>query len=105
MKDYLFIVALLISFQLVAQTKSQCFNNSNNELCMKLYEASDQLSPYLVYLVLEDLEENDTEILNKWESFDQQTKSVITQRWAIEGKRVESIRSPYEINPPVFPKN
>ena len=72
---------------------------------MKLYERGDAAGSYMVYLVLEDLSENDTKILDTWETLDQSTRTKVTQRWAMEGKRVEAIRAPYVMNPPVFPKN
>lgn len=59
----------------------------------------------MVYLVLEDLEEHDIKMLDNWENLDQTTRTRVTQRWAMEGKRVEAIRAPYIMNPPVFPKD
>jgi hypothetical protein len=101
MKKLIFIFLILVSGNL----KAQFFNNSNNELCIKLYERSDAAGSYMVYLVLEDLEEHDMKMLDNWDSLDQVTKTRVTQRWAIEGKRVEAIRAPYIMNPPVFPKD
>jgi hypothetical protein len=101
MKKLFFVIMMLIA----SHTKAQFFNNSNNELCMKLYERGDAAGSYMVYLVLEDLSENDTKILDTWETLDQSTRTKVTQRWAMEGKRVEAIRAPYVMNPPVFPKN
>jgi len=103
MKKIFFVLMMLIAS--FTKVQAQFFNNSNNELCIKLYERKDAAGPYMVYLVLEDLNENDTKLLEKWESLNQTTRSSITQRWVTEGKRVEVIRAPYIMYPPVFPRD
>jgi hypothetical protein len=79
------------------------FNNSNGELCVELYRKNDPLSEYRVFLVLENLEENDIKILEKWNSLGSSAKTSVTHRWSMEGKRVEVERYPYISYPPVFP--
>lgn len=94
---------LLVSLFAVNYLHAQFFNNVNNELCIKLYEKSDPVGKYIVYMVMENLEAKDGKILEQWNSLDQFTKSMVTQQWTLEGKRVEVLRSPYVMYPPVFP--
>jgi hypothetical protein len=85
------------------ETMKEFFNNVNGELCIELYRKRDALSEYRVFLVLEDLEESDIQILQQWNTLGSTTKTAITQRWSMLGKRVEVERSPYLSYAPVFP--
>ena len=103
MKRIIFLLLLTLSFS----AKAQYFNNVNSELCYQLYETSDPLSGYRVYVVVdpENFEEKDYKILEQWNTLDQSQRSKVTQRWSLEGKRIESERAPYITYPPVFPNN
>jgi hypothetical protein len=87
-----------------SEIKAQYFNNVNNELSYQLYEKSDTIGKFRVFIVIEDLLEKDKKIIEKWDSIPVIEKTAITQRWSIEGKRIESERYPYITYPPVFPK-
>ena len=112
MKTTLFFISFFFSVTLFGQkfgtdfpkgSLKEFFNNSNNELCMELYKKNDALSEYRVFLVLEELDENDIEKLHKWHTLSSTQKSSITQRWSNTGRRVEVERFPYLSYPPVFP--
>ena len=79
--------------------KVHCFNNSNNEPSVELYKMNDPLGEYRVFMVLEELSKNDSVFLSKWHTYSDAAKSQITQRWAMEGKRVEVERYPYRERP------
>lgn len=103
MKKLILISTLLL---LATISKAQLFNNVNSELCYQLYELGDPLSKYRVYIVLDEetLSEKDHKIIDQWESLDYDTRSKVTQRWGMEGKRIEAERFPYISYPPVFKK-
>jgi hypothetical protein len=102
MKKLILFLTLLVA----TSANAQLFNNVNSELCCMLYERSDAAGAYRVYVVVdkENFEEKDYKILEKWESLNQTERSRVAQRWAIEGKRIESERAPYITYPPVIPK-
>jgi hypothetical protein len=81
---------------------SKFFNNVNNELCIFLYESSDPIGPYRVFMVVEEMEKEEIELVFK------QAKSnnlAVVQRWALEGKRIEIERYPYITYAPKFPSD
>lgn len=101
---------LLISISARSQKAHQdsythFFNNINNELCLDLYTLVDELGPYKVYMVMEGLDKNDVKMIGQWDMLSQNTKMRVVNRWTHEGKRVEVIRAPFFINPPIFPKD
>jgi hypothetical protein len=102
MKNY--IIFLFLSIALSSQ--AQYFNNVNNELCYELYTVTDPMGEYRVYVVVdpENFTQKDSLMLTKMDGMSQGSKSVIAQRWAMEGKRIEAERAPYITKPPVFPK-
>lgn len=85
------------------ESMKEFFNNVNGELCIHLYEKADAYSKYRVFLVLENLEQADIEILMMWNKLTQSQKNEVVQRWAREGKRTEVERAPYLSYSPVFP--
>jgi len=83
----------------------QFFNNSNNELCYELYKTSDALSEYRVFIVIDNIDENDQKMLDTWSSLSYEQRIIIVNRWATDGKRIEAERGPDYINyTPIFPK-
>lgn len=95
------ITTLLLLVAIASQ--SQVFTNSNSELCIKLYTVSDGAGEYMVYLVIEeDLSEEEVSLLKSWDSLKQSQKSSLTQRWSTNGRRIEAVRPPYYMLPPVF---
>ncbi len=102
MKNFISILIIFASFA----CKAQMFNNVNNELCYQLYELGDPLSMYRVYIVLDEetMSEKDYKIIEQWPSLDYGTRSTVTHRWGIEGKRIEAERFPYISYPPVIKK-
>jgi hypothetical protein len=104
MKKILLLLVLL--FSLTEASNAQFFNNVNSELCFQLYTTGDQLGAYRVYVVVDNETTTmaDTVIFQKWNSLSQTDRSRITQRWAMEGRRIESERAPYISYPPIFPK-
>jgi hypothetical protein len=99
MKQIITLTLLMIS--LVA--RSQVFTNSNSELCVKLYTVNDAAGEYMVYLVVEDLSNEDVALLKIWNSLPQKQRTSLTQKWSTQGRRVEVIRPPYHMYPPIFP--
>jgi hypothetical protein len=100
MKQIITTLLLLVAIS----SQSQVFTNSNSELCVKLYTVNDGAGEYMVYLVIEEeLSTEDVALLKVWDTLPQQKKSSLTQRWSIYGRRVEVIRPPYHMYPPVFP--
>lgn len=83
---------------------AQYFNNVNNELCYELYRLKDALSEYRVFIVMdnETIEPADTIKLAKWNTFSQNERNKIVQKWAINGRRIEAERAPYITKPPKF---
>lgn len=88
-----------------AQEQDTYFTNVNSELCFELYRTSDRLGEFRVYVVID--EEStflaDTVLLNQWNTLPRGRRSAITQRWAVEGRRIEAERAPYITRPPRFP--
>ena len=76
---------------------AQFFNNVNSELCFELFQKSDKLGPYRVYLVID----NETSFLaDSTELYAIGKNSIsrkiaIADRWRMQGKRVEVERAPF----------
>lgn len=87
--------------------QAQYYNNVNQELCYQLYEVLDPLSAYRVCIVIdtETFTKTDSLMLSQWPKLSQFQKQQVTQRWAVEGRRIESERMPYISYPPVWPNN
>jgi hypothetical protein len=100
------LLLCVLSCIISTSATAQFFNNVNHELCYELYRVKDPLSEYRVYLVIEEenFTQKDSLMLNQWPGLSQFARQSITQRWAIEGRRIESERQPYFSSPPVFPK-
>jgi hypothetical protein len=99
---------LIAFFSLISvYSNAQYFNNVNSELCYELYRKTDRLSEFRVYIVMDEetITENDKRIIGGLDSLSQRQKSIIAQRWAVEGKRIEVERSPYISYQPVFPNH
>jgi hypothetical protein len=103
MKKLLFLFTVLFA----NLANAQFFNNVNSELCFQLYTTGDKLGAYRVYVVVDNETTTmaDTVTFQKWNGLSQFEKSKITQRWAMEGRRIESERAPYISYPPIFPNN
>jgi hypothetical protein len=94
------IASLAMPITVYAQFENvHCFNNSNNEPSVELYKMNDPLGEYRVFMVLEELSKNDSVFLIKWHTYSASSKSHITQRWSMEGKRIEVERYPYREKP------
>lgn len=111
MKKLLFFL-LFVSFEAYAQNYKQSdnfFNNSNGELSLILYSKTDELGSYLIYMVMEDLQPNDIEIIDQWNKFSKNDHFIVINRWIHNGKRIEVLRpgtnGEYCIFPPKFPKS
>lgn len=104
LQTILFLILAGVSF---CQDGVTYFNNVNSELCYELYRTGDQLGNYRVYIVID--EETtllaDTMLFNKWHKLSQAQRSSVTQRWSVEGRRIEAERAPYITKPAVFPKH
>lgn len=101
------IIILLWLGILCLTTKAQdslgFFNNVNSELCYHLYERSDALGKFRVFLVISDMTEDDMLLLKHWSELTEHQKTVVVQHWALTGKRTECERAPYITYPPRFP--
>jgi len=105
MRYLLFFPLALAVMPLQAQQPVTYYTNVNSELCFELYRTGDRLGAYRMYVVID--EETtflaDTVFLNQWHRLSQGRRSGITQRWAIEGRRIEAERAPYITLPARFP--
>jgi len=99
------LAILLVCTILTLGSMAQFFNNSNSELCMKLYTVRDGAGEYMVYMVIEEwqITEEDVKVMKRWNETPQSQRTTITSRWSREGRRIEVIRPPYVMDPPIFP--
>lgn len=83
---------------------AQFFNNVNQELCYELYRMNDPLSEYRVFIVIDEacFNKRDSLILKDWSGLSLFERQTITQRWAADGRRIESERQPYISYPPTL---
>ena len=76
---------------------AQFFNNVNSELCFELFQKSDKLGPYRVYLVID----NETSFLSDSTQLyaigknSISKKVAIADQWRMQGRRVEVERAPF----------
>jgi hypothetical protein len=76
---------------------AQFFNNVNSELCFELFQKSDNLGPYRIYLVIDNETSfiaDSTELYAIGKS-PISRKVAIADRWRMQGKRVEVERAPF----------
>jgi hypothetical protein len=93
MKFLLIFVFIVIT----CETKAQFYDNVNSELCFELYQKSDQLGPYRVFLVI-DQETSffaDSTILKEFSKMGEARKTSIIEQWRRQGKRIEVERAPF----------
>lgn len=107
MRPLLFVALALTAIAVRAQDQVTYYTNVNSELCFELYRTGDRLGAYRVYVVIDEETTflTDTVLFNRWSSLGQGRRSAITQRWAIEGRRIEAERAPYITYPPRFPNH
>lgn len=105
MRYCLFFLVVLAITPVLAQEPVTYYTNVNSELCFELYRTGDGLGAYRAYVVID--EETtflaDTVLFNHWHGLSRGRRSAITQRWSIEGRRIEVERAPYITRPPHFP--
>lgn len=107
MRPILFAALALSSTAVRAQDQVTYYTNVNSELCFELYRTGDRLGAYRVYVVIDEETTflSDTVLFNRWHTLSRGRRSAITQRWAIEGRRIEAERAPYITYPPRFPNH
>lgn len=107
MRPYLLVALALTATAVYAQGLVTYYNNVNSELCFELYRTGDRLGAYRVYVVIDEETTflTDTVLFNRWSGLGRGRRSAITQRWAIEGRRIEAERAPYITYPPRFPNH
>ena len=77
--------------------KAQFFNNVNSELCFELFQKSDKLGPYRVYLVIDNETSflTDSTQLNAIGKNSISKKVAIADQWRMQVRRVEVERAPF----------
>ena len=102
MRNYILIFFLLIA----VTSKAQFFNNVNSELCYQLYETSDPVGKFRVYIVIdpEVFTDFDRKMLAQWDTLSPVVRQRVTNMWATQGQRIEAERFPYISYPAVMPK-
>ena len=77
--------------------KAQFYKNVNSEICYELFQKSDQLGAYRVFLVIDQETSflSDSTILKEFSKMGITQKSNITEQWRRRGKRIEVERAPF----------
>jgi hypothetical protein len=87
---YLFVLV-------VCESKAQFYTNVNSELCFELYQKSDQLGAYRVFLVIDEETSflSDSSTLKEFSKLDAARKTNVAEQWRRRGKRIEVERAPF----------
>jgi hypothetical protein len=80
------------------------FNNVNNELCVFLYERRDAYGPFRVYVVVQEIAQQDPNFMEGWSELSGSQRARLVQKWQAMTYRTEAERPPYITRKPVFPK-
>jgi hypothetical protein len=92
--NFLMFVLIILG---INPLNAQFFNNVNSELCFELFQKSDKLGPYRVYLVID----NETSFLSDSTQLyaigknSISKKVAIADQWRMQGRRVEVERAPF----------
>lgn len=92
--NFLIFVLIILG---IKPLNAQFFNNVNSELCFELFQKSDKLGPYRVYLVID----NETSFLSDSTQLyaigknSISKKVAIADQWRMQGRRVEVERAPF----------
>jgi hypothetical protein len=87
---YLFIV-------ISCDVNAQFYTNVNSEICYELYQKSDPIGSYRVFLVIyqETSSLADSSILKEFGTLSLSRKISISEQWRRNGKRIEVERAPF----------
>jgi hypothetical protein len=77
--------------------KAQFYKNVNSEICYELFQKSDQLGAYRVFLVIDQETSflSDSTVLKEFSKMGITQKSNIAEQWRRRGKRIEVERAPF----------
>jgi hypothetical protein len=76
---------------------AQFYTNVNSELCYELYQKSDPIGPYRVFLVIDQETSSlaDSTNLKEFSFLSLSRKISISEQWRRMGKRIEVERAPF----------
>ena len=91
------LLLLCVLITITSETKAQFYTNVNSEICYELYQKSDQIGLYRVFLVI-DQEMSflaDSTMLKQFSKLDIASKTNTIELWRRRGKRIEVERAPF----------
>ena len=93
MKHLLLCLFVIITCEM----KAQFYKNVNSEICYELFQKSDQLGAYRVFLVIDQETSflSDSTVLKEFSKMGITQKSNIAEQWRRRGKRIEVERAPF----------
>lgn len=101
MKNLIFILVLFLT----SIANAQFFNNSNGELCFELYRTQGAFTKNVVYLVFDEriTRPQGDQLINEWNKLTMQQQYNATQKFSMDGRRVETeVLQYFRSSPPVF---